>query len=236
MNFVAKLKNIYLSVTDSKAESRALLRLIGNHAAYDAKVLDVGCGFGRILDCLLSGGYRNIKGVEINPETVRANQLRGLDCVTVDEFNRTEDKFDVILMSQIIEHFLPEALRDFIDAYLDRLVPGGILVIATPLLTEYFYDDFDHIKPYSPTSILQVFGERKAQIQYYSRNKVRLNDLIYRRSHFRPSFFRGIYLKGLPYYLLKGVTFLSAIAYHLSFGFIGKKDGWIGVFQKTQAH
>ena len=52
-------------------------------------------------------------------------------------------------MSHVIEHFAPSDLLVFMDGYIDLLRPGGHLIIATPLMSPYFYDDFDHIKPLS---------------------------------------------------------------------------------------
>jgi predicted SAM-dependent methyltransferase len=65
-------------------------------------------------------------------------------------------------MSHVIEHFSPKDLIPFLDDYLDRLKVGGRLVIAIPLLTPYFYDDFDHVKPYHPMGILMVFCADRA--------------------------------------------------------------------------
>ena len=40
---------------------------------------------------------------------------------------------------------------------------GGQLIVATPLMSDSFYEDFDHIKPYSASSILSVFGGSNTQ-------------------------------------------------------------------------
>jgi hypothetical protein len=144
-------------------------------------------------------------------------------------------RFDLILMSHVIEHFSPSDLKDFIDGYLDFLVPNGYLVIATPLMSDYFYDDFDHVKPYQPTGILQVFGNDKAQIQYYAKNKLELRDLWFRKGQYRLSFFSANYIKSRKTRLLQAFTFASAFLFLISFGLIGKKDGWVGVFQKESA-
>ena len=59
------------------------------------------------------------------------------------------------------------------DGYLDRLKVGGHLVIATPLMSNNFYDDFDHVRPYQSLGILMVFGGGAAQVQYYARKSPR---------------------------------------------------------------
>ena len=155
-----------------------------------------------------------------------------LNCVGLEEFEAEEKVYDIVLMSHIIEHFEPIQLKDFIDYYLDRLKDGGHLIIATPLLTKYFYEDFDHVKPYSPSGVLMVFGPEAAQVQYRSRNKLVLEDLWYRRSYFRIFFAKGRYLKSGMSRVIQVLHLLSVTVYRISFRLIGKKDGWMGVFRK----
>jgi SAM-dependent methyltransferase len=196
-----------------------------------SKLLDVGCGEGRYLSSLTNLGY-DVLGVEQNEVIVNRNKLAGLNCVTVDDFLKDEKKFDLILISHVIEHFEPNGLKVFLENYLRRLRTGGILIIATPLMNPRFYDDFDHIKPYSPVGIMMVFGSEASQVQYYSSEKMQLLDVWFRSSYFRPSNYRGRYIPsttGRIYFLIE---IASALLWRLSFGLIGRKDGWVGVFQK----
>ncbi|MDX2098612.1 MAG: class I SAM-dependent methyltransferase [Leptolyngbyaceae cyanobacterium bins.59] len=196
------------------------------------RLLDVGCGYGEKLKGLQKAGY-HILGVEINPEIVKKNQANGLNCITVDDFEKSTDTFDGILMSHIIEHFDPVSLKEFMDSYLDRLNRKGFLVIATPLMSDSFYNDFDHIKPYQPFAILNVFGSQADhQVQYYSRNKLDLKDLYFRKRHYRPVFFRSLYIRSSSTKILQLLEFSSAILWMISGGIIGQKDGWVGIFQK----
>lgn len=197
----------------------------------NSKLLDVGCGEGRYLRSLTNLGY-DVLGVEQNEVIVNRNKLAGLNCVTVDDFLRNKKEFDLILMSHVVEHFEPNSLKDFLESYLKRLRTGGVLIIATPLMNPRFYDDFDHIKPYSPVGIMMVFGSEVSQVQYYSSEKIRLLDVWFRSSYFRFSNYRARYIPttaGRIYFLIEIV---SALLWRLSFGLIGRKDGWVGVFQK----
>lgn len=198
------------------------------------KVLDVGCGYGRYLKSLKAKGL-NVVGVEKNESIVSHNRSAGLNCLSVKEFVETDDQFDLIIMSHIIEHFPPEALKDFLDGYLDRLKVGGHLIIATPLMSPYFYDDFDHVKPYHPAGIMMVFGQGDAQVQYYARNKLVLKDIWFRRSFYRFSFVRGKYIGGsIVSRVFQLFHLLSALLSYLSWGRVGKVDGWVGVFEKVE--
>ncbi|MDZ8051990.1 MAG: class I SAM-dependent methyltransferase [Aulosira sp. ZfuVER01] len=231
-----RTKKLYYSVVTYDYDNPIILDLLNkytknNKTAY--RILDVGCGYGNKMNALISAGYK-VLGVDINPQIIATNQKQGLNCVTVEEFlkNHNTEQFDIILMSHIIEHFHPSELKDFMDNYLDKLKMGGYLIIATPLLTDYFYDDFDHIKPYSPLSIIKVFGEIATQVQYYSRNKLRLTDLKFRRRHYQSTLKKEIYIRSWATRLHQIGEFISTLLCLISCGWLGKKDGWVGIFRK----
>lgn len=231
---LALLKRIYRCMVTFDNEACKTLAFADCISADDRKVcrvLDVGCGTGRYLRALSKLGF-DVTGVDANPELVRANREAGFRCFTVEEFRQVADTYDVMLMSHVIEHFAPHDLVSFMDNYLDRLKVGGKLVIATPLFTRFFFDDFDHVKPYHPVGLLMVFGEERAQVQYYARNKLRLEDVWVRRGHWRFAHRRARYIHSLVTRLLQLVEFGSAVAFRLSLGIVGQADGWVGVFRK----
>lgn len=204
------------------------------HQEWGCKILEVGCGYGRYLHRLQGLGF-DVTGVDANPELVRANLEAGLRCLTVDEWRNTTDAYDVILMSHVIEHFAPHDLVPFMDGYLDRLKVGGALVIATPFLTPFFYDDFDHVRPYNPLGFLMVFGEEKAQVQYYARNKLCLDNIWIRRGFWRFAYHRGRFVPSFSRRILQLVELASAMVFRFSAGMIGQADGWVGLFRKVKS-
>jgi len=194
-------------------------------------IVDVGCGRGRILRELTQRGYDAV-GIEVNPALVAENRAAGLRCLTPDEWERDGRQCDVIIMAHIIEHFAPADLLAFMDNYLARLKLGGHLVVATPLMSPNFYDDFDHVKPYQPAGLMMVFGGGRAQVQYYARTQLKLRDLWFRRSPLRPAFRSGLYLRTPARFFWMAVAVLGMLVFRLTFGVVGRRDGWVGVFRK----
>ncbi len=214
-------------------EKSVISRMVAHtEETYDTpSLLDVGCGFGRNLQYLSRQGIRLV-GVDSNIEAVNHNRSLGYECYTPDADEWRID-YDCILMSHIIEHFAPTELFGFIEGYLQYLKPGGQLIIATPLLTDYFFDDFTHIKPYHPESILMIFNDVNPQVSMRSSVKLELRDLWFRTSPYRLRWVRIRYLGTLRKALVRGVNGLLAFLHYASFGLLGRKDGWVGGFERV---
>lgn len=225
------IKQWYQKFISVDEESKKLLQFVEKFAAFNARMLDIGCGYGRYLHPLQKKGY-DILGVEQNQEIVKENLHKGLNCVSVEAFKEQTSSFDILICSHIIEHFAPNDLLSFLDFYLSRLEKGGYLIIATPLYSNYFYDDFDHVKPYHPLGIEMVFGQKQAQVQYYAQHKLKMCDLWFRKSPLISTFHRAKLFKSFMTRPLQMYDFFMCFLYKATGGLIGRKDGWVGVFQK----
>lgn len=227
------LKKLYHFVTSPDKEKEKLLCFVEKFSQHNKiKILDVGCGFGRYLIPLQKKGY-DILGVDKNENIVNENKKNGLNCISLEAFQEVKTTFDIIICAHIIEHFTPTELFSFLDFYLSRLNSGGYLIIATPLYTHYFYDDFDHVKPYHPEGLQMVFGGQSGQVQYYSQQKMILKDIWFRKSPVVSAFHRAKYFKSPLTRMLQIKDFTMSLLYRVTFGVVSKKDGWVGVFQKV---
>lgn len=225
------INRIVFAVENVQTEERTLTRFLSGISKQGSRtILDVGCGYGRNIKLLNSLGH-DVLGVEANHTIVDLNNDSGLVCMTVEDFKKTDRMFDVVLMSHVIEHFRPDDLLPFMDHYLDRIKPEGFLIIMTPLGSPYFYDDFDHVKPYSPIGISMVFGGKQQQVQYFAKNKIELLDIWFRRAPFRIVHFRGRFFKGN--YLIQLYNLLSAVLFRITFHRFGRCDGWMGLYKKV---
>ena len=101
------------------------------HMPASGSLLEIGCASGDILERMQDSGYRGVRGIEISREACEHAWDRGLDVFhgTLDEFE-TEDRFDLVFMSHVIEHVLdPLATAAKIRSLLK---PGGLLYLETP--------------------------------------------------------------------------------------------------------
>lgn len=98
----------------------------------DSRILDLGCGYGRILHALHLRGYTNLTGVEISKKLLvraKVNNHR----VSFIQSNllsfRSPILFDVILLCATIEYVPNEALPALARQCYSLLSEGGIIYI-----------------------------------------------------------------------------------------------------------
>ena len=103
--------------------------------ALGKRVLDVGCAQGNFSLALAESGYA-VVALDLRPSFLRYLRLkyeRGnvcCVCASVEAFPFGKDRFDVVLLGEVIEHVAyPERLFQHLA---ELLGPGGILVLTTP--------------------------------------------------------------------------------------------------------
>ena len=102
---------------------RADLAVIAAHVAPGARVLDVGCGEGELMEVLQREKGCDARGMEIDPEAVERCVARGLSVVQGDAdrdlADYPDDAFDYAILSQTLQ----TAARP--DSMLDQLLRIG---------------------------------------------------------------------------------------------------------------
>jgi SAM-dependent methyltransferase len=142
---------------------RALLNRVLDHdpamfeLAHDAKIVDVGCGFGDLLKLLKDRGYSGLTGVEPDAECREGAAKRGLDVRegTLAATGLPTGFADVAIVNAVFHH-----VDDYLSAVeeLSRILrSGGVLCFlepaATPLRTAM---DFLTFKTPLPSLVPQV--------------------------------------------------------------------------------
>lgn len=114
------------------------------------RILDAGCGFGRVGGRLAALGH-HVVGVDIDPELIAAAQadhpgatwlaqdLAGLDLPS----EGVSERFDLIVSAGNVMTFLdPATRREVLRRLVEHLAPDGRLVVGFGANRGYEFDDF----------------------------------------------------------------------------------------------
>ncbi len=131
-----------------------------------ANILDIGCGYGLLLNTLSTAGYHNLKGIDISEEQIKiAKELYpDIDFICIDLIDflkNTSEKYDLITAFDVIEHLNKEEILIVLDLIYKRLNEKGQLIIQTPNAESPWFGavafgDFTHEWFYTPSSLEDV--------------------------------------------------------------------------------
>ena len=165
----------YTSTAMLTAQDEAALTRwsIGYFAAYigphlpperSARILDLGCGYGRHILALQDLGYSNILGVDISEEQIAyATSHLGLTNVQVGDaiaaLEGEQGGYDVILLLDVLEHLELAYSVQLLKAIRRVLKPGGVFIIQVPNalspLSPNRHWDITHLRAYTTHSMEQ---------------------------------------------------------------------------------
>ena len=132
----------------------------------NAAVLDIACGCGEFLNHVSS---REKTGIDINPNSrdflnddVVFHNMSALEC------EKLEKKFDVIFMSNLLEHFNSKKEIEMLFHKLHALVEDdGIIIIMGPnyrLVSGKYWDFWDHHIALTDRSLCEILGSSNFDI------------------------------------------------------------------------
>jgi SAM-dependent methyltransferase len=130
-----------------------------------ARILVVSCGPGYLVSLLRAQGYRNVLGIDSDPEKIAHARRHGLPCETAQAFafvEQNREPFDVIIPEQELNHLTLDEQLEFLSLCRRNLKPGGLLVVyglngANPLVgSENLAHNIDHFNVFTDYSLKQV--------------------------------------------------------------------------------
>jgi len=132
----------------------------------DANILDIGCGFGQTLKSLRDKGYTNLKGIDINEESIAQCKKINLDVIKVEDIisfaKSSGKKYDFIIMSHVLEHIEKEKMIDTLRAIRENLLSEkGKYCVMVPNAQSntgsyWRFEDFTHDYLFTSGSLLYV--------------------------------------------------------------------------------
>jgi 2-polyprenyl-3-methyl-5-hydroxy-6-metoxy-1,4-benzoquinol methylase len=141
-------------------------------------VVDVGCGRGELLDLLKERGVA-ARGVDVNLAMVELCQARGLAVEAGDAVGYLGRQLDGsiggLVAIQVVEHFEPGYLAQFLDTAYHKMRPGAPLILETinPACWMAFFEtyirDLTHQRPLHPETLrylVQASGFQSVDVQF----------------------------------------------------------------------
>lgn len=124
--------NVGLVSDKYKKQMEKLANILSFRIKNNFSILDMGCSTGTFLSIMKERGYTNLTGVDPSQSCVdlvknkyHINAVKG----TISSYE-TEDKYDVIVMSAILEHVVD--INNSIEKIKSLLKPDGIILFEVP--------------------------------------------------------------------------------------------------------
>lgn len=127
-------------------------------------VLDIGCGAGQLVRCLLADGYR-AEGIDVSPEQVKMAHAAGLAGIRLGDYREVlrdrPGQVAAVTATDVLEHLTKAEVLDTLDAVVTALRPGGCFIArvpnaASPLSGRVRHGDFTHESWYTARSVRQI--------------------------------------------------------------------------------
>ncbi len=135
-------------------EDPLYLDKLANYIDPNAKILEYGCGYGRLLQILNANGYRDLVGFDFSQSMIERGKnlnphldLRLIETPQILPFK--DESIDVVVMSTVLCCILEDAKQRQLIAELSRVLKDdGVLYLSDFLICDhpkYHYCHFWHV-------------------------------------------------------------------------------------------
>ncbi len=134
----------------------------------DARILDLGCGFGGFTRIAQDLGFSRTEGVDVAESLIAEGLRRGTNNLFVGELMDTlvgtsDATYELVAALDVLEHFEPDLMMDVLDQVQRVLIPGGGILIHVPNAGGLFsgvvrYGDMTHEWAFTDSSLRQLLN------------------------------------------------------------------------------
>lgn len=144
-NYLRNKRNRYAIFEDSligkylyRRNPEPAIRSLGNlNLTKKSRILDVGCGSGKLLHSLKELGFQNLQGIDpFNEEDVYESNLK----ILKKTIHEVKGEWDLIMMHHSFEH-VPDPL-EVLNSISELLSPSGQCLIRIPVVDSYAWENF----------------------------------------------------------------------------------------------
>lgn len=131
----------------------------------NVEILDIGCGYGNLIQLITNAGYKNVSGIDIEKDALdfcRKNHMNVEEIESITDYaKKTSKKFDFAIMTHVIEHIKKDQIIETLVAIRSVLKENGVLYLTTPNAQArtgcyWAYEDFTHEFIFTSGSLFYV--------------------------------------------------------------------------------
>ncbi|MCB0536469.1 MAG: class I SAM-dependent methyltransferase [Bacteroidetes bacterium] len=139
-------KELYNSPETVSFTSPLPSEMFFSNISKQAKIIDLGCGYGRVLKFLFEEGYRNLYGIDSSSKLIERAKTyfpnADYSISSILELD-TSTKFDCVLLCGVLEYFYSDDERSSItNIAFDLLSENGFVFIEGFLLDNNYLKDY----------------------------------------------------------------------------------------------
>jgi 2-polyprenyl-3-methyl-5-hydroxy-6-metoxy-1,4-benzoquinol methylase len=180
MDYKNKIYEKYYSVQASHIKKRQGSDFLGSqfiiYDAYyqkylprdkNAKIIDIACGDGSLVNWLNSRGYGSSQGIDISEEQIALAKECGIKNISQEDcfdfLPKHQKEFDAVFALDVLEHFPKTKAIELLQLIFASLKPNGTLVFKTPngesiFSGRYAYGDLTHETIFTCLSLREAFA------------------------------------------------------------------------------
>lgn len=145
-------------------------------------LIDVGCGDGRLISEMANENKeKRFHGIDLSHSAI--NLAKALNYqqdnlqFAVQDIEEVDEKFDVVVLNEVLEHIPDEDMGNFTENVIARLKKGGKLVITVP--SKNVPLSMKHYRHYDSDMLTGTFSELKLIEKKFLFKHSKMNKLFY---------------------------------------------------------